>query len=141
MTVEDRRETWDGVVPVPSGVTERFWAATTAGRLLIQRCPACESHQFYPRVVCRHCGARDPEWVEASGEGAVFSYTVCHVPGAAGFGDLTPYAVAVVELAEGPRMTAYVADDPEAVDVGAPVSVTFWRVSEDAALPVFELAT
>lgn len=137
--MEDRRETWEGVVPVPSGITERFWAATTEGRLLIQHCPACETHQFYPRVVCANCGVRDPDWVEASGAGSVFTYTVCHRPGAAGFGDLTPYAVAIVELEEGARMTASLDADPEAVEVGSPVAVTFWRVSDDAALPVFEL--
>jgi len=136
--MEDRRETWDGVVPVPSGITEAFWAATTEGDLLIQRCPDCGDHQFYPRVVCTACGGRDPEYVESSGEGEVFSYTVCHVPGAEGFGDLTPYAVAIVELDEGPRLTALVTSDPEAVEVGSRVTVDFWRVTDDAALPVFE---
>lgn len=136
--MEDKRETWDGVVPVPSGVTERFWEATTEGDLLVQHCTECGEHQFYPRVVCASCGARDPEWVEASGEGEVFSYTVCHVPGASGFGDLTPYAVAIVELDEGPRMTAHVASDPDAVEVGSRVAVDFWQVTDDAAIPVFE---
>lgn len=139
MTVADLRAEWDGVVPVPSGVTEEFWAATTEGKLLVQRCPNCGEFQFYPRTVCTHCGERDPEYVEASGMGEVFSYTVCHVPGAPGFGDRTPYAVAIVELDEGPRMTAHVTSDPDAVKVGARVSVDFWRVSDEAAIPVFEL--
>ncbi|MFB6172241.1 MAG: Zn-ribbon domain-containing OB-fold protein [Haloarculaceae archaeon] len=137
--MRDLRDEWDGVVPVPSGVTREFWAATTDGRLLVQRCSDCGEHQFYPRTVCTHCGARDPDYVEAAGTGEVVSYTVCHVPGAAGFGDHTPYAVAIVELAEGPRMTAHVTGDPDAVAVGAPVSVDFWRVSDDAAIPVFAL--
>lgn len=138
--MEDKRAEWDGVVPVPSGLTERFWTATTEGRLLIQHCSACDRHQFYPRILCTSCGERDLAWVEASGAGTVFSYTVCHRPGSAGFENMTPYAVAIVELEEGPRMTAHLTTDPDAVAIGDPVSVTFWRIADDAALPVFEVA-
>lgn len=137
--MEDLRDEWDGVVPAPSGVTEAFWDATTEGDLLIQHCPDCGTHQFYPRIVCADCGSRDVAYVESAGEGEVFSYTVCHVPGASGFSDLTPYAVAIVELDEGPRMTAHVASDPDAVEVGSRVAVEFWRVTDDAAIPVFEV--
>jgi uncharacterized OB-fold protein len=139
LDVEDRREEWEGVLPVPSGITETFWAATTEGRFLLQHCSDCESEQFYPRIVCTTCGGRDLEWVEAAGHGEVHSYTVCHRPGGRGFVDHVPYAVAVVELAEGPQMMAFVDDDHEAVEVGSPVELAFWQVSDDAALPVARL--
>lgn len=135
--IEDRREEWAGPVPVPSGITERFWEATCEGRLLVQRCPDCGATQFYPRIVCTDCGALDPDWIEASGRGEVYSYTVNHRPGARGFGEYLPYVVAIVELAEGPRMMAFMPTDPGDVEVGLPVRVRFWRVSDDAALPVF----
>lgn len=138
--MEDLRDEWEGVVPVPNGITEEFWAATTEGTLLVQRCLDCGEYQFYPRTVCTHCGARDPEYVESDGTGQLFSYTVCHVPGAAGFGDRTPYAVGIIELDEGPRLTAHVASDPDAVAVGSRVAVDFWRVTDGAAIPVFDLA-
>ncbi|MFC6719284.1 Zn-ribbon domain-containing OB-fold protein [Natrialbaceae archaeon GCM10025810] len=134
--VEDRREEWEGPVPIPRGANEAFWEATLEGRLVLQRCE-CGNAQLYPRAVCTDCGAIDPPFEPSEGLGTVYTYTVCHVPGEPGFGDRTPYAVATVELAEGPRLLALLDCDPDEVAVGTPVEARFWRVSDDAALPVF----
>lgn len=138
--MEDLRDEWNGIVPVPSGVTEEFWDATTEGRLVVQRCPDCDEFQFYPRSACIHCDGRNPTYVDTEGTGEVFSFTVCHVPGAAGFDPMTPYAVAIIELTEGPRMTARITSDPDLVAIGAPVEVRFQRVADRVALPVFKVA-
>ena len=42
-------------------------------------------------------------WVTASGRATLYSYVISHRP-APGFADDAPYAIAVVELEEGPRM-------------------------------------
>lgn len=136
-SVTDRRDEWDGPTPVPSGVTERFWAATLDGTLLIQRCADCGAAQFYPRVLCTDCGALEPEWIEADGTGSVYSYTVCHFPSESGFEEFVPYVVAIVDLEEGPQLTAFVTADADDVEIGTPVEVEFWRISDDAAMPVF----
>lgn len=135
--VEDRRDSWDGPVPIPSGANEAFWEATLEGELLYQRCEECGTAQLYPRAVCTGCGATDPPFEASDGVGTVYSYTVCHVPGEPGFGDRTPYVVAAVTLEEGPRLLALLECDPETVAVGTPLEVTFWQVSEEAAIPVF----
>jgi uncharacterized OB-fold protein len=137
MSVEDHREEWDGPVPEPTGsLNEAFWEATLEGELLIQECPDCGNVQYYPRALCTECGAMEPDFVESDGVGTVYAYTVCHIPGDFGFAERTPYAVATVELAEGPRMLVFVDADPEAVEVETPVEITFWQVSDDAAIPV-----
>lgn len=136
MTVEDRREEWDGPVPVPRGVAEPYWEAATEGRLLIQRCDECGHAQFYPRIVCTECGADEPEFAESEGVGTVYAHTVCHKPGDFGFADRVPYPVATAELEEGPRLLAFVDAEPDAVEVGTPVEVVFWQVADDAAVPV-----
>lgn len=136
MSVEDRREDWDGVVPVPTGVTEEYWAGTLEGELRIQRCD-CGHAQFYPRAICTACGELDPGFEASDGVGTVYAYTVCHVPGGAAFVDRTPYPVAAVELAEGPRLLSFVDADPDAVEIGTPVEATFWQVSDEAAIAVF----
>ncbi|WP_226005117.1 Zn-ribbon domain-containing OB-fold protein [Natrinema salinisoli] len=134
--VEDRREEWDGPVPVPTGATAPFWAATLEGELRYQQCD-CGNRQLYPRAVCTACGAEDPPFAASEGVGTIYTYTVCHVPGEPGFAERTPYVVGAVELAEGPRLLALIDADPESLEVGAPVAVTFWQVSDDAAIPVF----
>ncbi|WP_254762771.1 Zn-ribbon domain-containing OB-fold protein [Natrinema marinum] len=134
--VEDRREEWEGPVPVPTGATEPFWEATLEGDLLFQECD-CGNRQLYPRAVCTDCGAEDPPFEESEGVGTIYTYTVCHVPGEPGFGDRTPYVVGAIELAEGPRLLAMIDADPDDLEVGTPVAVRFWRISDEAAMPVF----
>ncbi|WP_440764531.1 Zn-ribbon domain-containing OB-fold protein [Natronorubrum sp. DTA7] len=135
--VEDRRDSWEGPVPIPTGANAEFWAATLEGELVYQQCEACGTAQLYPRAVCTGCGAVDPPFETSSGVGEVYTYTVCHVPGEPGFGDRTPYVVAAVDLEAGPRLLALVDCDPESVEIGMALEVTFWQVSDEAALPVF----
>ena len=134
--VFDRRDEWDGPVPVPGGSNAPFWEATLDGELLYQRC-SCGMKQLYPRAVCSGCGAVDPPFEPSDGLGTVHTYTVCHVPGEPGFDTRTPYVVAVVELLEGPRLLALLDVGVDAVTVEMPVEVVFWRVSDAAAIPVF----
>lgn len=111
--------------------------AAAEGRLAIQRCAACGHHQFYPRVHCTACGALDPEWVDASGDGEVHTFSVVHRNGMPGWRDEVPYVVAVIELAEGPRIFTNVVDcDPAEIAVGMPVRVTFVEEGE-LTLPKF----
>ena len=90
-------------VPVPTPETQPFWDGCAAGELRIQRCADCGRPYFYPRPVCPACGSRDVEWFTASGRATLYSYVINHRP-APGFEDDAPYAIAVVELDEGPRM-------------------------------------
>ena len=90
-------------VPLPTPETEHYWAGTKVGELRIQRCNSCSQHYFYPRPGCAHCGSTDVAWVKASGCATLHTYLISH-RAAGGFeGDL-PYAIAVVQLEEGPRM-------------------------------------
>lgn len=111
--------------PEPPEDAQPFFDAARESRLLIQRCAACGTHQFYPRKICKTCGAPDPEWVEASGRGKVHTYTVVH-QGIPGWREEGPYVAAVIDLEEGTRMTTNVVDcRPEDVFIDMPVEVTF----------------
>ncbi|ELY64965.1 Zn-ribbon domain-containing OB-fold protein [Natrinema versiforme] len=134
--VEDRREEWEGPVPVPTGATVPFWAGTLEGELRYQECE-CGHRQLYPRAVCTACGAEDPPFEASEGVGTIYTYTVCHVPGEPGFGDRVPYVVGAIDLAEGPRLLTLLDADPDDLEIGTAVGVTFWQVSEKAAIPVF----
>jgi uncharacterized OB-fold protein len=117
-------------------ITAPFWEAAREHRLVIQRCSACGAHQFYPRRFCLACDRDDAlEWVEARGTAQVHSVVTVHmqvIP------ELEPpYQVAVVELAEGPRMTTNIVGGTAAI--GDAVRVT-WRDRPEPLppVPVFE---
>jgi uncharacterized OB-fold protein len=92
-------------------------------RLEGEECPGCGRKIFPPRDVCPHCAAAAREPFALSGLGSVYSYTtVFDAP--AGYEAQAPYVVAVVELAEGPRLTAQLADvDANQVQIGLPVEM------------------
>ena len=125
--------------PRPDPESAPYWAATVEGRLVVQRCPSCGHHQLYGRAHCLSC--RGPvEWVDASGQGTIYSFTVIRQNMSRSFRHLVPYVVALVDLDEGPRlMTNIVGCDPSDVRIGATVRVRFEPVSDEAAIPLFEL--
>jgi len=119
-----------------------FWEGAREERLLLQYCPACETHQFFPRPCCMHCGGDGIEWTEASGRGTVYSYAIVRqCVRNPEFADEVPYCQAFIDLEEGPRMFSTVVDCPfEDVHRGLPVTVVFDHVTEEITLPKFEPA-
>ncbi|MEU4925140.1 OB-fold domain-containing protein [Streptomyces yokosukanensis] len=140
--------------PRPRPVVNRdnagFWQGVADRRLLVQRCTDCGTlrHPWLPG--CNACGGPDWDTVEASGAGTVHSYVVMHHPPFPAFtesdqgtGTAGPYAVGLVELAEGVRMVSNVVGVPyDKVRIGLPVRVEF-RTYEDTegalVLPVFRV--
>lgn len=124
-------------LPTPDAETAPYWAGAAEGKLLIQRCGACGRHRFYPRLLCPHCMSDATDWVEASGRGEVYSFTVVQ-RAAAAFKEKLPFVVVIVELEEGVRMMSeLLTDDPDGVRIGQAVSVTFEKASDEITLPKF----
>jgi hypothetical protein len=98
--------------PITDELSKEWFSAAAEGRLLIQRCADCSQNQFYPRRICKHCGSVAVEWLEASGDGRLHTFSVVHRTPNAEFDPLTPYVFAIVELAEGPRMATNIVDVP-----------------------------
>jgi uncharacterized OB-fold protein len=126
---------------VPTPETEPYWSGTAAGELRLQRCGDCARPYFYARPSCPHCGSLDVEWFAASGRARLHTYVINHRP-APGFEEDGPYAIAVVELEEGPRlMTNIVGIDntPENLVLDMALEVAFEQRG-DVAIPVFRPA-
>ncbi|MGW7050125.1 bifunctional MaoC family dehydratase N-terminal/OB-fold nucleic acid binding domain-containing protein [Streptomyces sp. NPDC054887] len=122
--------------PVVNRDNAGFWDGVARHRLLIQRCGGCGALRFPWLPGCGGCGGQEWDTVEASGEGTVFSYVVMHHPAFPAFDP--PYAVGLIELAEGVRMVSNVVGVPHGeVRIGMPVRVEFARVDGDLVLPVF----
>ena len=129
------------VVP---GMTERtapYWDAAREGRLVVQECPACRQVWHPPLPRCPHCHHAGLGWRDVSGDGTVYSYTVVRHPTHFAFAGKIPYVLALVELAEGPRLVAALTGiPPEEVRVGLPVRAVFRAVTDTVTLPYFEPA-
>jgi uncharacterized OB-fold protein len=122
--------------PVVNRDNAGFWEGVAHHRLLIQRCTSCAALRFPWLPGCNNCGGPDWDTVEASGEGTVYSYVVMHHPPFPAFDP--PYAVALVELAEGVRMISDVVGVPyDKVRIGMPVRLEFRSYDEELVLPVF----
>lgn len=124
--------------PTPTSISQRFWEAAREKVLVIQRCSNCDRHVFYPRNRCPHCWSDRLEWVTASGQARLASFTEIHKPGHPAFVEDTPYIVALVDLAEGPRMLTNLRVPSEQIRIGMPLSVD-WEERGDFTLPVFRL--
>ena len=83
-------------LPQPTELSRPFWAAANEGRLTLQRCDACGHYRWTPQILCTNCLAEPFTWVEVSGRGKLYSYTIVHRAPLAGFE--VPYVLAVVEL-------------------------------------------
>lgn len=119
---------------IPSSISQPFWDAVDREELVIQRCAVCRSYQFYPRERCLQCGADDPEWVTVSGQGSIYSVTNVQT------GDET-YDLALVDLAEGPRMLTRIVGGNRPAETGLDVEVSFETLrTSDRRLPVFKVA-
>ena len=119
-----------------------FWEALARHELYVQRCRSCGTVRFYPRAVCPVDLSDATEWLRGSGRGTVYSFTVTHKNQAPGFREELPYVLAIVELAEGPRlMTNIVGCAPDAVRIGMPVEVVFDDVTPEVTLPRFRPAS
>lgn len=129
-------------MPVPTPETQHYWDGAKAGELRLQRCKDCSKTYFPPRPFCPECASRSVEVIKASGKGKLYSYIINHRP-APGFEEDGLYAIAVVELDEGPRLMSNIVDceqTPEALQLDMALEVTFEKINDDITLPKFKPA-
>jgi len=138
-----RTKTWH--LPVPDVESARYWENAAKGKLVVKNCKVCRRAFFYPRDHCPRCWGTDTEWIESTGRGTVYTFTIVRQNDLPPFNERVPYVVAIVELDEGVRMTTNIEGcAPEDVRCGMPVAVAFReepRSEEEVVhLPVFRPA-
>jgi uncharacterized OB-fold protein len=119
-------------------VTEGLFADTTDGpRLLGSRCAACGTPYFPKSPVCHNPACRESK-VEAAAfgpRGVLWSFAVQNYPPPppAKYDEpYTPYAMGVVDLAEGLRVVGRISSsDLEALRVGADVELVLEKLYRD----------
>lgn len=96
-----------------------YWQGLQEGRIRLPWCARCEAFVWTPRTRCSTCLDPVPEWRDASTTGVVHSVTLIH-RGQGIWADEAPYALAYVDLTEGPTIIANLtvgADAPQIGDV------------------------
>ncbi len=126
-------------LPVIQELARPFWDAAKEGKLLVQCCNSCNASIFFPRDRCPECWSQDLGWIEASGNGEVYAFSVTYEGVEKPFVEDLPIVLAWIDLPEGIRMQTNIVDcDPESVEIGMPVEVTFRKATEDICLPYFK---
>lgn len=131
-------------LPEITDQTRPFWTAAKNGKLVMQKCGRCGTLNFFPKPWCIDCGSRKLEWVEVSGRGTVYSYTIAYkvmmnFPGWQG--DL-PVIMCIIDLDEGARMYGQVIGcKPEDVKIGMQLAACFEDISPQAGIPKFRPAS
>ena len=110
-------------------ITARNWREIPQRyRLEAAKCAKCGNVSFHPRLACGECRGRKFETVTLPDKGKVLTFTVVRT-GPDRFSDLSPYVLAIVELENGVRLTAQVADcKPEEAKTGMPVRIEFRKI-------------
>ena len=129
-------------LPEPTPATRPYWDAAREHRLVLQRSKGTGKFVYYPRAFSPFSADDELEWVEVSGRGTVYAFTVARRPTAPQWTPDCPYVIAIVELEEGPRLTANILGcEVDDVRVGMPVSVRFEDVTPEVTLVQFEPRT
>ena len=136
------QEVYRKPIPVPTPETQFFWDKCKEHELWLQRCQACRHVFFYPRLHCPQCLSDEVPGFRASGKGTLWTYMINHraVPG---FEDDAPYAIAIVQLEEGPRMMSNIVgieNTPENLVLDMPLEVVFEDATEEISIPKFRPA-
>ncbi|MGB5904028.1 MAG: Zn-ribbon domain-containing OB-fold protein [Xanthobacteraceae bacterium] len=125
------------IAPQPTEISKPFWDGCRERRLVMQKCEDCGNVAYYPAYMCPACTSEKLTWTELSGRGRVHSVTIVHRPAAPAFTSAVPYAVALIEVEEGPIMMSNIVG-PTALEtkIDDDVEVVFEDVGE-VTLPRF----
>ena len=121
-------------LPTPTPITAPYFDSLREQRLVLQRCPR-DGYFFYPRGRCPNCLGDDWEWGELSGRGTVYSFTVDRAGHDPALSSRIPFAIALVDLDEGPRLVGNLVDcDVGDIAVGMAVEAAYEDVDDTTLL-------
>lgn len=119
--------------------TREFWLATREKTLRYQRCDDCGTVVWHPRRHCTGCLGGELRWHTASGQGTIYTFSVVRQSYHPFFRTRVPYAVAWIDLDEGPRLLSNVVgvSDPAAeLACGQRVTIE-WEAHDEVEIPLF----
>jgi uncharacterized OB-fold protein len=116
-----------------------FFESGFENKLKLQKCQMCSEIIYYPRSACPVCLSTEYKWIELSGRGKVYSYSIVWKPGHPAFDSFTPIILAAIELEEGPMMISNVINCAvDAIHINMPVVATYVQINSTISLPKFQ---
>jgi uncharacterized OB-fold protein len=113
-------------------------------KLMASKCKKCGALWLPPRPICLKCYSNELGWTQLNGKGKLVAFTVIGVGPIpmidAGYGRDNPYCTGIVELDEGPRISAQIlgvdVTCPENIRIGTSLTADFvergsWHFVED----------
>lgn len=118
---------WPEVDPGAAGLHAAWYTANVAAHCITsQRCE-CGTLRAPARYRCAVCGSDEWEFVPLTPTGVVRSWTITRRPLHFAFAEVLPYALLVVEVAEGLRFLLHYRGDAESVSIGDRVTIDVVR--------------
>jgi uncharacterized OB-fold protein len=120
---------------------EAFNQYISERKLMAARCTKCGALYTPPRAICPKCHGEEMEWVETRGRGKLAAFTVIYSGPTfmvqQGFDRNNPYISGIVELEEGPRISARILGidpgRPAEIKIGTRLGIDFIVVGEGEA--------
>lgn len=115
-----------------------FYQYLAEEKLMGSRCQACGTLHLPPRPLCPACYSDQMAWEQVGGKGKLIAFTTVHIaPTAmldAGYGRTNPYCTGIVQLDEGPAISAQIIGvdpaKPGQIEIGTPVRLAFLQRGE-----------
>jgi uncharacterized protein len=128
-------------IPLPDEASRPFFEGAREHRLMIQQCTTCGAVMWPVASRCDNCLNPTVCWVQASGKGTLYTFSLMHQVYHAGFASEVPYNVAQVDLEEGLRVISTIVGCSNAeLRIGMALEVTFADITDAVSLPKFQPA-
>lgn len=122
-----------------------FFDALKEKKLLASHCEICGSVQCPPRTICPNCWSEKVSGIEMCGKGILRTYTIVNIGLTqmieAGYDRFKPYCSGLVELEEGPVVSAQIlgvdVSQPESIKIDTSLQAVFVERGKDDAVKTF----
>ena len=102
-------------------------------RLEAGKCKKCGQIYFPPRLICPECKSNQFETIKLNPEGKLLTYTIIRIASDK-FSIQAPYAVGIVELNDGVKLTSQIADvDFDKIKIGMKLKLVFRKIQDEGA--------
>ena len=119
----------------------KFWEGAKHNKLFIQKSTISKKYFLYSRSFSGVSADEPFEWVEASGRGTIYSFTISHIAGGSEFYiNKTPYIIGSIVLEEGVRLMSNIVNcEHSSVEIGKKVKVVYKKLDNEIVFPCFTI--